>query len=236
MVSSTIHTTDLTEEQFKRVLPKKMLGSVRPELINKINSIITDPIIRENYRDNLLSYTNVMKDGKFKIEQYVDAVRYISFKLLGSSNIEAYTKTFPDRFQSFLDNETSDKDIASYVSSYNKNKLVNLILEQTLVPSHILNADVYQKAINTQAELMISANSEKVRCDAANSLLTHLKIPETQKIELDITQKEDGVIADLRATTLELINQQKAMIRNGNMTAKEVAHSKLIIVEGEVVD
>jgi hypothetical protein len=36
-------------------------------------------------------------------------------------------------------------------------------MAQTLVPSYVLNADLYQKALNTSAELMISAKSEKVR-------------------------------------------------------------------------
>jgi len=224
---------NLTEEQFKRVLPKKMRGSLKPELIDNINTLISDPHARECYRDNLLSYTSVMQDGKFKIEQYIDAVRYVSFKLLGSTNILAYTKAFPDRYQNFLNNGTSDRDIASYVSSYNKNKLVNLIYEQSLVPTHVLNADLYQKALNVQADLMTHAKSEKVRCDAANSLLTHLKVPETQKIELDIGIKEDSAIAELRASTLELVAEQRKIIEAGTMTAKDVAHSKLKIIDND---
>jgi len=235
MVSDTDHSTALTEEQFKRVLPKKMVGSLRPEMLTTINQVISDPFIRENYRDNLLSYTNVMKDGKFKLEQYIDAVRYVSFKLLGSSNIQAYVKAFPDRYQNFLDSKTSDRDIASYVSSYNKNKLVNLIFEQTLVPSHILNADMYQKAINTQAELMQHAKSEKVRSDAANSILTHLKMPESQKIELDVNIKEDSAISDLRATTQALVDQQRTMIQEKLITAKDAAHSSLVAVDEDTV-
>ena len=121
------------------------------------------------------------------------------------------------------------KDIASYVTAYNKSKLVNLIFEQTLIPSHVLNQDLYQRALNVQADLMINAKSEKVRCDAANSLLTQLKAPEVKKVELDIGVKEDGLIAALRATTLELARQQRLMVESGAMNAQEVAHGKLII-------
>ena len=53
------------------------------------------------------------------------------------------------------------KDISSFVTSYNKNKLVNLILEQSMIPSWVLNQDMYQKALNVQCELMLTANSEK---------------------------------------------------------------------------
>jgi hypothetical protein len=218
----------ITTEQFARCLPKQVKGALKPEMIDSINLLLSDPQLSENYRDNLLSYTSVMTDGKFKIQSYIDAVRYVSFKLLGSSNIAAYTKTFPDRFQNFIDNATSDKDIASYVSAFNKNKLVNLIFEQTLVPSYILNADMYQKALNVQAELMVGANSEKVRSDAANSLLTHLKIPESTKIELDIGVREDKSINELREATLSLAAQQRAMIESGIATAEGIARSKII--------
>lgn len=223
----------LTIEQFRRVLPKKMTGSINSALVDRINTTIADPIMLGIYRENLLSYTNVMKDGKFKLPDYLNAVRYVSYKVMGSSNIEAYTKTFPSRFQKFTSNGTSQKDIASYVTAYNKNKLVNLIYEQTFIPTHVMNADIHQKAINTLADLMITANSEKVRSDSATSLLTHLKAPETTKIELDISVKQDSAIDELRATTLALANMQKKMIEDKVMTAQEVAHSKFEIIDPE---
>ena len=227
----------LTKEQFIRVLPKKCKIGVSDELIDNINDTLVDPKLRENYRDNLLSYTRVMQDGRYKISGYVAAVKYVSFKLLGDSNIEAYTKTFPDRYQRLIDEKTSDKDISSFVSAYNKTQLVQKIFEQTLTPTHIINADVYQRAINVQAVLMTDEDvSPKVRCDAANSLLTHLKMPETQKIELDIGIKEDKTIDELRQTMLELTLLTQKKIVEGILTAKEVAHSKLVTIEGEVID
>lgn len=222
----------LTIDQFKTALPDKVKKSVNQELIDQINKTLSEPELYEAYRDNLLSYTRVMADGRFKIQNYIDAVKYVSHKLMGCSNIDAYTKTFPDKYQNFLAQGVAAKDIASYVTAYNKSKLVNLIFEQTLIPAYVLNQDLYQKALNTQAELMITAKSEKVRCDAANSLLTHLKMPETQKVELEIGVREDSSIAALRATTLELARQQRLMVESGAMNAQEVAHGRLII-EGE---
>lgn len=222
----------LTLEQFKIALPDKVKKSVNQELIDQINTTLADPELYEAYRENLLSYTKVMADGRFKVSSYIDAVKYVSHKLMGCTNIEAYTKTFPDKYQRFLLQGVNAKDIASYVTAYNKSKLVNLIFEQTLIPSYVLNQDLYQKALNVQAELMVTARSEKVRCDAANSLLSHLKMPETQKVELDIGVKEDGSIAALRATTLELARQQRLMMESGAMNAQEIAHGKLVI-DGE---
>jgi hypothetical protein len=163
------------------------------------------------------------------VDSYVQAVKYVSHKLMGCTNIEAYTKTFPDKYQRFVQQGVQAKDIASYVTAYNKSKLVNLIFEQTLIPSYVLNQDLYQRALNVQADLMINSGSDKVRCDAANSLLTHLKMPETQKVELEIGVKEDSSIGALRQATLELARQQRLAMESGQMSAQEVAHAKLVI-------
>jgi len=221
--------TALTVEQFKAALPEKVKKSINQELIDQINLTLAEPELYEAYRDNLMSYTKVMADGRFKVSNYVEAVKYVSHKLMGCTNIEAYTKTFPDKYQRFVAQGVSPKDIASYVTAYNKSKLVNLIFEQTLIPSYVLNQDLYQKALNVQAELMIHAHSEKVRSDAANSLLTHLKMPEVSKVELDVNVKEDSAIANLRATTLELARQQRLMLESGAMSALQVAESRMVI-------
>lgn len=222
---------DLTLEQFRDVLPKQVRGAISDTLIDAVNDAISNSELRENFRDNLLSYTSVMKDGKFKIESYINAVKYVSLKLLGSSNVDAYLKTFPDKHQWFLGQGTSAKDISAYVAAYNKTKLVNLIFAQTLVPFHVLNADLYQKALNVNADLMYTAKSEKVRSDAAKYIMDALKPPEAVKIELDV-KDDSSMLAGLRQTMVELAAMQHKNIELGISSAKDVAHSSLVI-EGE---
>jgi hypothetical protein len=123
--------------------------------------------------------------------------------------------------------------MSSFSSAYNKTKLVTVVTEQTLIPTHILNADLFQEAINTQAELMRSANSEKVRSDAANSLMVQLRPPENKKIELDIGIKESTTISELRETTRLLAEEQSRIISAGLVSALDIANSK--VIEGEVV-
>ena len=223
----------LTVEEFRSALPDKMKKSINQELIDRVNNVLSNPEEFEHYRNNLISYTSVMKDGKFKMDQYLDAVRYVSFKLMGATNIEAYMKTFPDKYQNFLNQGVAAKDIASYVTAYNKGKLVNLIFEQTLVPVHVLNMDMYQRALNEQFNLGLTAKSEKVRSDALNSVMTQLRPPETKKLEMEITAKEDGSINALRETTMELVRQQRLMMESGAMNVQEVAHQKLNYIDVE---
>lgn len=225
--------SQLTVDQFKQVMPKQIQGKITEELVDKVNQLALDDEFKEQYRDNLLSYTSVMQDGKFTMEQYLNAVRYVSFKLMGDTNIKAYMRTFPDKYKGFKQKGVADKDIASYITAYNKTKLVNLIFEQTLIPSHVLNADMYQKALNVQVELMMEANSEKVRSDAANSILTHLKPPETKKLELEVSHKESSVIDDLRSAVADFSRVQKDAVASGSISAKDAAHSKLDLKRSE---
>lgn len=220
-------------ETFRAVLPDKMKKSLNQELMDRINSVLANPAEYENYRDNLLSYTKVMQDGKFKIETYLEAVKYVSHKLMGCSNIEAYMKTFPDKYQEWVHTGVAPKDIASYVSAYNKGKLVNLIFEQTIIPVHVLNQDMYQKALNAQFDLGLNAQSEKVRADALNSVLQQLRPPEIKKVELDIAVKESDAIATLRETTMALAEAQRKAIASGAINAQDAAHQRLVIDMGE---
>ena len=227
----------LTTEVFQRAMPKQFKGRINQEVIDTINGTFKDPALMEQYRDNLLSYSHVMKDGKFKMEQYLEAVKYVGFKLMNNTNIEAYTKTFPDRYAYYLSNKTSQKDIASYVTSYNKNKLVNLIYAQTLIPTHVLNADLHQQALNKQASIMNNPDaSYKVQSDAANSLLTHLAQPVDAKLEIEIGVKEDSTLLELNNTMRILAEQQQQMISNKTLSAKEIAHSSILTQEGDEIE
>jgi hypothetical protein len=224
---------DVSLDMFNAALPKGSRNLLTQKMVDNINNRMVDPVLREAYRDNLIGFAAVMGEGKYRMQDYINAVRYVSFKVTGSGNSEAYIKTFPDRYQRFLDNKVESKAIAAISTGYNKSKLVMRIYELTLVPTYILNADLHQRALNTQADLMINAKSEKVKSDAANSILTHLKRPEAQKVEIAMTTKGDSVIDDLRKSTLELVKQQKMMIESKQMTTKEIAHSQLIIENAE---
>ena len=228
----------LTIHALSEAMPKQLKGKVSQELIDKINGVISDSEVAEAYRDNLISYTSVLDKGKFTVVKYIDAVRYISFRLMGETNIKSYIKTFPDKYTKFKQSGVSDADIAKYVSAYNKSKLVNLIWEQSMIPFHVFNQDSRQKALNVQLDLMQNAMSEKVRCDAANSVLTHLQGPKEAKLEIEMTHKDGGVIDELKLAVQQFSSAQRQAIQAGSFSAKDIAHSKLLIdgSNGEVLN
>lgn len=224
----------LNLEDFKNAMPVHMKKNISLDLMNRVNAVLSNDEEREAFRSNILGMTHVLKEGKFKLESYVNAVRYIGYTMMGNTNQHSYALTFPDKIKEWDDRGKSAKDISAAVAIYNKSKLVNLVREAALIPAHIYNADVYQEAINMQVKIMNDKTvSPKVRSDAANSLLTHLKRPETHKVELDIGVKEDSVIDQLRQQTAQLAEQQRQMIASGAMTAKDIAEKDIIIIDNE---
>lgn len=224
----------LTREMIERALPANLKNAATQQFTDQINNIVVDPIIAEEVRSNFISYSGVLKDGKFKTEDYLHAVAYVSFKLRGDSNQDAYFKTFPSRYQALLAKGTTTKDISAYVAAYARGKLPNMILEQTLVPSWVLNQELYQKALTVQADLMMTAFSEKVRSDAANSILTHLTKPKEVGPLVAIDMRETSGITELKGMLTQLAQRQRQAIQDGAST-KDIAAQRIIDVDVEAV-
>jgi hypothetical protein len=230
VVQASSSMVPLTQEDVKQALPSHLRASVTQAMADTLNTISADPIIAENIRNNFVGYSGILKEGKFKTEDYIHAVAYVSYKLMGYNNEDAYARTFPARYANLLAKETSKKDISAYVSSFHRGKLVNLIMEQSLVPTWVLNQDLFQKALNTQAELMLTASSEKVRTDAANSILTHLKKPEAKgEFQINLNTPESSGMKEMREMLGQLASQQRQMIQEGKMKTIDVAASRLVI-------
>ena len=229
-----IETTDhLTKEQLSGALPDKRFRKyLTDDLVNVINAE-PDSELRRVFRDNTLSFASVLSSGKYSLAAYINAVKFVSLKLLGDKPSTAYSKIFPDRYQNLVDKGTSSSQIASFADNYGKSTLITKIMEQTLVPTHILNAGIYQEAINTQADLMRTAKSELVRQKAAESLISNLTAPAATKVEIDIGYSND-IVEDLRNTTKALAQQQLKMIMNGQASAGEIAGSEIIVKPKEL--
>ena len=216
-------------DELDAALPQALKGKMTPEIAQNLNNVITDAQVAQQFRDNFISYTTVLQQGKFKLESYMDAVLYVSFKLMGYTDKECYQRTFPTRYAELVAKGTSAKDIAAYVAAYNRGILVNKVLEQTLIPTYVLNQDIYQKAINVQADLMLNGKSETVRMKAADSILNHLKKPEASKVEISMGIKDTQEVDDLKAAMAELALNQRTLIAQGTPT-KEIAHQRIIDV------
>ena len=222
--------TPITKELVARALPGNLKSAATDQLADMINQISADPLIAEQIRENFLSYASVLKEGKFKVEDYLNAVAYCSYKLMGDSNQDAYFKTFPQRYANLVAAGRTPKEISAYVSAYAKGQLVNKIMEQTLVPSWVLNQHMYQAALNTQFKLMTNEDvSPKVRSDAADSLLTHLAKPKEAGPLINIDMGETSGMNELKDALARMAQQQQALI-NAGVSTKEIAAQDIVDV------
>ena len=222
--------TPITKELVARALPGNLKSAATDQLADMINQISADPLIAEQIRENFLSYASVLKEGKFKVEDYLNAVAYCSYKLMGDSNQDAYFKTFPQRYANLVAAGRTPKEISAYVSAYAKGQLVNRIMEQTLVPSWVLNQHMYQAALNTQFKLMTNEDvSPKVRSDAADSLLTHLAKPKEAGPLINIDMGETSGMNELKDALARMAQQQQTLI-NAGVSTKEIAAQDIVDV------
>lgn len=218
----------LTIEQVTAALPAQLRTSVSQHFVDMLNNLQVDPEMAENIKENFLSYSGVLKEGRFKIEDYFNAVSYVSYKLMNMTNQEAYMRAMPHRHAALVARGATDKDISSYVAAYHKGKLVNLIMEQVMVPVWVLNQSMFQKALNVQYDLMTDPDmSGKVRTDAANSILTHLKKPEKMDFQLNMNTPESSGMKELTQALTNLANAQLEQIEKGNAKTIDIASSRL---------
>lgn len=217
----------VTIREMKDALPSHLKSTVSQDFVDKFNRIATDVTFAETIRDSFVSYASVLMEGKFKVKNYLDAVVYVSHKLSGKTNQDAYIATFPDRYNELV-STNREKDLSAYVSQYAAGKLPNLILEQSMIPIHVLNMDVRQKAVNRLAHLMQNATSEFVQANAATALLAHLKTPDKAggiNINMNIGAN-DGMNA-LHDQLAALAQKSLDILEGGAISVAELAAAPL---------
>ena len=68
----------LTETEFLEALPTKYHTNITQESIDSINEILKEPEMLQTFRDNFISYTSIQQNGKYKILDYTNAIKYCS--------------------------------------------------------------------------------------------------------------------------------------------------------------
>lgn len=224
----------LTIEEVKAVVPANLKYSVNQELVDKLNTVSTEPELANTIRENFISWNGVLREGKYKMEDYLNAVKYVSYKMMEYSNVDAYAKTFPQRFATLQAKGMTSKDISAYVAAYSKGKLVTSILEQSLIPFWLLNQDARQKALNTQVELMLYSKSDRVRVMAADSVLAHTEEPKASGPLINVNIGKTSALDDLENTMARLAEMQKNTLTNGKASLQDMLEQK--VVEAEVIN
>lgn len=186
-------------------------------------------------RENWLTHANILREGVYSMEQYTTAIKYVSLKQMGHTNQQAYSIALGDRYQDMVAKGYDEQRISSHVAAYHKGALVQKLLAQSTIPLYMLYQDEAHKAIKTLVDVMTSdETSPRTRAEAADKLLNHIKRPEAAKIELEVSQKQDGMM-ELQVMMRELAQKQlKAIEAGGNV--KSVANVPLNTREPLLID
>jgi len=217
----------------KSIVPKKYVKFISDELVDELNKLTNDEEYGEQFREEFLTHVNVLdQNSNWSLTKYKNAIKFFALTQQEYSLVDAYCIVFPERLKARYARGESKLNMGGEASRFNSSELVNKIRQQALVPLHLVNQGLLQKAINKQAELMMHAKSEMVQQKASETLIRELRPPETSKIELDIGVKPMDSIADLRKATEELVNAQHASITSG-VKVKEIAESRIIDAEIE---
>ena len=226
----------ISKELVIKAVPPNLKNAVSDDLVDRLNAITSDQILAEEVRNNFISYSSVLREGKFKLEDYLNAVTYVSHRLNGDTQHDAYFKTFPSRYQNLMALGKTPKEISNYVAMFNKGKLVQKIQEQTLTPAWVMNQDMFQAALNTNYQIMMDDDvSPKVRVEAANSLLTHLQKPKEVTPAVNIDLRESSGLSELKKALGQLATQQQQLIEQGGST-RDVAAQRIIDVSAQEVE
>lgn len=216
----------------KEVVPNEVSRWVSKELLTDIDKTEENSFKANAIKENLTNFAGILSDSRYRkseatVANYFKATQFCTYKLMGESSVTAFTKTFPKEYAKAITDRVSIEKLARVFES---TPMCRSIMEYSMLPNWLLYAEVYADAINTQARLMRTAESEKVRCDAANSLLTHLGRPKEFKPTELTTQDASAIASDLsmlKQAMMDLANMQQAKIINGEST-KTIAEGTIV--------
>lgn len=218
----------LTQNEILAAVPAHLRTAITPQFVDKLNNMAADPLVAEEFERNFMTYSRVLLEGKYKTEDYLNAISYVTYKLLGNTNQDAFALTFPDRIRRMTAAGYDQKKISSYVAAYSKGQLVTAILQQTMVPVFVLHQSKYHEAIRVQHEIatdMTALNKDRVA--AADSLLKHLTPPAAKEININLGVQESSGMTELRGAMLEMARQQRQLAQDG-FSVKAIAEAPLI--------
>lgn len=222
----------ITIAELKEVYPIKVSDVVLQNAVDIINNASKnlDFTMAQYFRESCINHIDIMKESKHRVsfQDYVNACKFVTFKMAGNTDVRAYALTFPDRVRRMERERISNSHLYQYANIYSKNKTVVEVMTKVMVPKYVMYQDWFDKAVNVQGEIMLNDKvSPKVRSDAANSLMTHLKPPEIKQAELKINTSGSEAISQLAEALNNLSGKQRELILTGEYTIKDVSEAEI---------
>lgn len=224
-----------SKEQMQKFLPKNKKHLASDTMVQLLQDPLNTDNIQEFITENFISYTDLLKDtSAYGLKEYINAVRFASYRMLGDTWLDCYKKTFPDRYEQHLADGKSLDALRARADGFSRTKLVQTMLERGYVAPYILNQPLFQQALNTAANIMLNEKTPAMaRVQAAKTVLEYTKAPEVQKLQMDIGVKASDELNQLEETMNRFAQMIHQGIHTGVLNSKEAIESNIIDVTEE---
>lgn len=214
----------LSIELIRSSVPRNFRGHINEEFIDELSKAFSDPDWSREFKENFLTYSKVLNecDANVNIWDYVNAVKFITYKMMGYSIDEAWKRVFPKKAEECIKNGKKEF-INRYANGYNKREIVIKIAKQAMIPSYILNAPMYQRALNVLNDMLDDPSVRGMaKVKACETILNYTKPPEVNKAEVQVTIKQNDAITELREIAEAFAKSQQKAIVDGNLSAEDI--------------
>jgi hypothetical protein len=226
----------ISYEELKQRLPMsqgRLLTTKVVDMINDINS--SEDFHKDQFIENMISYSSVLTSGRYKVEDYLKAVEFLSYKACGHTQLMAYEKTFREEIMIKMKTTSRSHDYTSAASNYAKGKLVTSIMAQAQIPLNLFFAQEKFKLVGVLLDLAYTSKNERIRMESADKALSQLQDPTDNKIEIDVNIKGDSAVRSLEEKMNQMAILAKENIEKGVSSLKQLADSKTEeIIDAEV--
>jgi len=235
-------SNELTLATVQSQLTKSQKLTVDEGTIEEINKLANDPDYGPEFMQSYLEHLNVLAEApKNNHTHYLNAMKFFSLVEAGNSLNDAYVKVFPERFKKREEgNRGKTPDEVKHLlrgeaSRYNASKILAEIRRVATIPVHLIYRHLLHTAIETSADLMLTAKSEMVRQKAADTIIRELKPQEDAVLAIKVDDGSISVIESLRNATQELAAKQHEAILAG-VPIKQIAAAKIMIDQEDIIE
>ena len=221
-------SSHLTKDQFKEQMRRNTKKDFQDDDLTLVEEIVKKgEFDKEVFMERLISFSETCK-GLRNVgpRQYIKAVQYCSYVVIGDTQIGAYSKTFPDRVAT-----KSRTSLSVSASTYHHTELVQRILSLAVVPVDLIFHHERYAAIEKLSSLMMTSKSERIQMESADKLLTHLKPKESSKVELSVSVKGSDRLEQLETALATQAAQHMILLQGQAATLRDVAEKNYVDAE-----
>lgn len=223
------------EEILPNKLSKKNKNKIATEIADNIDETVDDTI-KEQYKNNLITFSTVVT-GRVRVDDYLTAIKYVTYRNTGLTIKESYCLAKADEVQKAKLEGVTDDQIYNRALAYSQNKVVKDIQSQNQMPLHIVFGDAIVDGIHRMHDI-IKGGSNRDAVGAFEALTRAIMPKEDIELKVD-TSAIDSKIEEMNKAKLELSLMVVDNVKSGNLSMEQLlskVNKSKEVIEGEFIE